>query len=221
MKLWSDSLGSVVKAREKEILDLERKIKDLGDSLEDTKMVKNLCQEVSKLRNVVAERQVALLKLHMVEAENLEAKCEGYAKERLENELITKGLREKVDSLMSEISAAQSNRAAIIARVIPYVVDQLLKSDEFGVAAAKFIEAAYAWGRCIALEETATLGRPLNLADVEDCHPDAVTAYEVASKDFNKTVYPFIQHVATQTSCTISELLSLVPQKIAPEVPPV
>ena len=57
-------------------------------------------------------------------------------------------------------------RGNVVSKVVPYIAMELYQSDEVGKMIADFVNAAMYHGKCTALEEIASTGKPVDLTKV-------------------------------------------------------
>lgn len=188
--------------------------------VENSVLVRVLGRELRTLNERVTGTACEASRFTLLKMENTEllvklksaaSQCETLSKTQNASFLFLQNLRDKIDSLSSEVMATRSERTMLISQVIPHVVDQLLKSDEFGIAAASVVEAANSWE--IALEEAAAWGTAVDLSFYCGYDPEALLKYDNASISFNETTYPYIQLLSSRHGASVAELLALVPEK--------
>nr|GEX04233.1 hypothetical protein [Tanacetum cinerariifolium] len=95
---------------------------------------------------------------------------------------------EEVKTLEDQIKVheADSKRAEVVAKVVPYVAMKLYYSDKVGQVIGNLVNAAIFHGRCSALEEIAATKEPVDLSKVKCYH----LTYE---EEYNKTGNTYIR----------------------------
>ncbi|GJV56514.1 hypothetical protein Tco_1457519 [Tanacetum coccineum] len=138
---------------------------------------------------VLHENIAALL----VEVASLEA-------EKARLEIVNASLRQDVEDVRCE-------KVEIILKVVPYVVMELVHSDELGMLVGKLVSSIIFYGRCAAFEEVAEMKEPFNPTEVKGYRPSYKKEHTKARNNLAAATFPFLSMVVVDPSASVEALL--------------
>ncbi|GKG49143.1 hypothetical protein Tco_0515595, partial [Tanacetum coccineum] len=70
-------------------------------------------------------------------------------------------------SLRQEVNDLKRDRMEVVSKVVPYIVMELVHSDELGRLVGKLVSSAVFYGRCDAFKEVVEMKEPFDLTKVK------------------------------------------------------
>ncbi|GKE22509.1 hypothetical protein Tco_1434021 [Tanacetum coccineum] len=178
--------------------------------------------------DAIREREI---EKHKAYAE-LERKCNDALQDLDKNPLLLdmrveiETLRGKVDTLHGEYSRLvleekkwinyeqtlailrmRQDEAAVMAKVVPHVATELVRSDETGLLFSRLVKAAMFQGRCTTFEEVAALKEPFDLEKMPGYHHSFKKDFDQAGDDLVTASYPFIAEATADPYASLEVLL--------------
>ncbi|GJS80021.1 hypothetical protein Tco_0729902 [Tanacetum coccineum] len=85
---------------------------------------------------------------------------------------VKKGSLEAVEAtLHQEVEAVKSDKAEVVSKVVPYIVMELVHSNDMAMLVGKLVSSAIFYGRRAIFEEVASMKEPFDLAKVKGYRP--------------------------------------------------
>ncbi|GKF23128.1 hypothetical protein Tco_0075450 [Tanacetum coccineum] len=113
-----------------------------------------------------------------------------------------------------EVDGLRQDRVAVVAKVVPHVATQLVRSDEMGLLVARLAKAALFHGNYLALEEVAALREPFKLEKMPGYRPLSKKEFDQADDNLATASYPFLSKATVDPYSPLEVLLSKKPKSL-------
>ncbi|GJZ06447.1 hypothetical protein Tco_0540240 [Tanacetum coccineum] len=141
---------------------------------------------------------------YQVSLSTLETKVAFLEAEKARLETVEESLRQEVDDL-------KRDRMEVFSKVVPYIVMELVHSDELGRLVGKLVSSAVFYGRCDAFKEVVKMKDPFDLTKVKGYRPFYKKEHIKAGNDLTTATFPFLSEVVKDPLASIETLLSKKP----------
>ncbi|GKF97856.1 hypothetical protein Tco_0293677, partial [Tanacetum coccineum] len=180
------------KSRDKECEELKAKSEAVMTDFDNNLAVKVLHENIAALLVEVKEHKASLNKIllerkkwagYQVSLSTLESKVASLEAEKAKLETVNASLRQDVEDVRCE-------KVEIILKVVPYVVMELVYSDELGMLVGKLVSSIIFYGRCAAFEEVAEMKEPFILTKVKGYRPSYKKEHTKAGNNLSAATFP-------------------------------
>ncbi|GJW64968.1 ribonuclease H-like domain-containing protein, partial [Tanacetum coccineum] len=141
----------------------------------------------------------------------LEAKCNDALEDLGKNPLVL-DLQAEIKFLHGqEIDGLKQDRATVVAKVVPYVAIDLVRSDKMGLLVARLVKTALVHFRCSAFEEVAALKELFELEKMPGYRPFSKKEFDHVGDNVASASYPFLINATVDAYAPLEVLLSKNP----------
>ncbi|GJX11311.1 hypothetical protein Tco_0201170 [Tanacetum coccineum] len=211
-----DVMRNRERAREEECEGLQVKCEAAMFEFEKNPAVVALREKISVLSTEVKEHKLNLDRM-MLDSQ----KGTGYQQSLLTLESKVTSLEAKKArleavevSLRKEVEKLKQDRREVVSKVFPYVVIELVHSDDMGSLVGRIVSSAILYGRCRAYEQVADMKEPFDLSKVKGYCSSYKKDHTQASNDFATTTFPWLDEFVVDPSAPIEVLLSKKPPSL-------
>ncbi|GKC75130.1 hypothetical protein Tco_1125904 [Tanacetum coccineum] len=95
-------------------------------------------------------------------------------------------------SLRKEVEKFKQDRREVVSKVVPYVVMELVHSDEMGSLVGKLVSSAIVYGRCRAFEQVADMKEPFDLLKVKGHRSSYKKDHTQSNTDLATSTFPWL-----------------------------
>nr|GEU41100.1 hypothetical protein [Tanacetum cinerariifolium] len=114
-------------------------------------------------------------------------------------------------SFQKEVEELKQDKREVVSKFIPYVVMELVHSDNMGSLVGKLVSFAIVYGRCRAFEQVAGIKEPFDLSKLKDYRSSYKKDHTQASNDLATATFPWLDEFVVDPSAPIEALLSKNP----------
>ncbi|GJX60485.1 hypothetical protein Tco_0291875 [Tanacetum coccineum] len=189
-----DVIRSRERAREEECEGLRVKCEAAMTEFEKNPVVVALREKISALSTEVKEHKLNLDRM-MLESQKwagyqqslstLESKVTSLKAEKARLEAVEVSLRKEIEEL-------KQDRREVVSKFVPYVVIELVHSDDMGSLVGRLVSSAILYGRCRAYEQVADMKEPFDLSKVKGYRSSYKKDHTQASNDFANATFPWL-----------------------------
>nr|GEU74423.1 hypothetical protein [Tanacetum cinerariifolium] len=198
-----DTIGARELEKDRAYAELERKCNRALLDLDKNSLVADIWTEIETLQGRV---------------DGLYSECTWFVLEEkkwINYDQTLFALSSKIEGLESERERErESDRASVIAKVVPNVAIKLIRSDEIGMLVAKLVKASIIYGRCADFEEVAKLKEPFVMETMAGYRPSLKQEYDQAGDDLANASYPFLSKYVNDPYASLEQLLSKKPESL-------
>nr|GEV12559.1 hypothetical protein [Tanacetum cinerariifolium] len=121
-------------------------------------------------------------------------------------------------SHFSELDGLRQDKAARVAKVVPYVATKLVHSNEMGLLVSWLAKAPLFHDRCTTLEEVAAMKEPFKLKKMPRYRHLSKKEFVQAGDNLATDSYPFISEVIADPYTPLEVLLSKKPKSLQAKI---
>ncbi|GJY83766.1 hypothetical protein Tco_0497142 [Tanacetum coccineum] len=204
-------IDNAVNRRAQELLKVVEQIR--GEYFDNNQVVNILRENIFSLFGEVNEHKASMNRMlteskkwadYQVSLLALESKVASLKDEKAKLEATEVSLRQEVENV-------KRDRAKVVLKVAPYVVMELVQSDEMGKLVAKLVSSAIFFGRCHAFEEVESMKEPFDLSKVKSYRASYKQEHTKVGNDLATAIFPFLSEVIADPHAPIEALLSMKP----------
>ncbi|GJY59317.1 retrovirus-related pol polyprotein from transposon TNT 1-94 [Tanacetum coccineum] len=164
-KASCDAIRERERDKDKEYAELEVKCNDALQDLEKNPLILDMRAEIETLQGQVNRLHGEYSRLVLEEKkwvnyqQTLAILCSNVEGLEVERER----LKKSETQLLQEVDGLRQDRVAVVAKFVPHVAMELVRSDKMGLLVVRLANTALFHGRCSALEEVAALKEQFEL----------------------------------------------------------
>ncbi|GKE47660.1 hypothetical protein Tco_1478918, partial [Tanacetum coccineum] len=216
-----DVMRSRERARDEECDGLQVKCEAAMTNFEKNPTMVALQEKISSLSTKTKEHKLSLDRM-MLESQKwvgyqqslltLKSKVTALETEKARLEAVEVSLRKEVEEL-------KHDRREVVSKVVPYVMIELVHSDDMGSLIGKLVSSAIMYGRCRAFEQVAGIKNPFNLSKVKGYRFSYKKDHTRASNNLATATFPYLDEFVMDPSAPIKALLSKKPPTLQRPAP--
>ncbi|GJT29306.1 hypothetical protein Tco_0909581 [Tanacetum coccineum] len=196
--------------------ELKVKCNDALQYIDKNPLVLDMCVEIETLQGQVNRLHGEYNRLVLEEK-----KWVNYEQTLVTLRSIVDGLeakRERLNKsdtqLLQEVDGLKQDRVALIAKVIPYVATELVRSDKIGLLVARLVKIDLFHRRCSAFEEVAALKEPFELEKMFGYRPLLKREFHQAGDNLDTASYLFLTEAISDLYAPLRVFLSKNPKSL-------
>ncbi|GJV43223.1 hypothetical protein Tco_1427759 [Tanacetum coccineum] len=122
-------------------------------------------------------------------------------------------------ALRKEVEELKQDMREVVSKFIPYVVMELVHSDDMGSLVGRLVSSAILYGRYRAYEQVADMKEPFDLSKVNGYFFSYKKDHTQANNNFPTATFPWLDEFMADPSVPIEVLLSKKPLSLQRLVP--